>query len=133
MTGLLKGRDTASATKCQGVLAAATEAGTALADHLAGTPAKLADLEAKITAYQGSLAKPADARKLTKAATDSLKADSARARELLTEHLDRLILQFETTAPDFYQDYWSARTPPAAAATHATAEPTPPAPTPPDG
>ena len=115
---LLRGRDTLSATKCQGILAAA--------------PAKLTDLSAKITAYQGVLTKPTDARKQARAATQSLEAGFTRARELLTAHLDKLILQFETTAPEFYQDYRNSRTPPAAAATHTTAEePTPPAPTPP--
>ena len=128
---LLKGRDTYSATKCLGVHAAATEAGTALADHLAGAPAKLTDLSAKITAYQAVLTSPTDARKKARAATQSLKADFARAREILTGHLDKLILQFETTAPEFYRDYQNSRTPPAAAATHTPAEPTPPAPTPP--
>ena len=49
------------------------------------------------------------------------------------QHLDKLILQFETTAPEFYRDYQNSRTPPAAAATHTTEEPkpTPPTPTPP--
>ena len=131
-TALLKGRDTFSATRCQGVLAAATEAGTGLADHLSGAPARLTDLSAKITAYQAVITSPADARKQAKAAAQSLEADFARARELLTEHLDKLILQFETTAPEFYQDYQNSRTPPSSAATHTTAEePTPPTPTPP--
>ena len=129
---LLRGRDTLSATKCQGILAAATEAGAALADHLIAAPAKLTDLSAKITAYQGVLTKPTDARKQARAATQNLEADFARAHEILTAHLDLLILQFETPAPEFYQDYWNSRTPPATAATHTTAEePTPPPPTPP--
>ena len=128
---LLKGRDTYSATKCLGVHAAATEAGTGLAEHLVGAPAKITDLSDKIAAYQAAITSPTDARKKARAATQSLKADLARARQILTEHLDKLILQFEESAPDFFKDYWIARTPPSSPGTHTTAEEPTPSPPPP--
>jgi hypothetical protein len=122
---LLAGRDTASEDRCRNVLKLATENLKALG-KFGVNQAKLDELEEKIDAYAGCIAKPREAIAAGKTTTELLAAEFAAADKVLTETLDKLILQFETTASEFFADYQNARVVVEQAGTRDTGEDAPP-------
>ena len=105
---LLRGRDTATAERCQAVHAAATEHLPALADY-GINPAKLLTLQQSISAYTAALPVPRGTIAEKKRATQQLKETFTTARQLLRDGLDNLLPQFQKTAPDFALEYQAAR------------------------
>ena len=67
------------------------------------------DLQASITAYSTSLAKPKAAKSQTKTATENLATLFKDTNDLLTKRLDLDIELFKTANPDFYSQYKTAR------------------------
>ena len=85
------------------------------------TPAKIKavkDLTAKFEKVK-PLTRSASAK--GRSATLRLKVLFTRASKLLRTRLDRLVVQFKKSAPSFYEEYKSARTVVAQAATHEAA------------
>ena len=105
---LLRGRDTATAERCQAVHAAATEHLPALAGY-GINPAKLLTLQQSISAYTAALPVPRGTIAEKKRATQQLKETFTTARQLLRDGLDNLLPQFQKTAPDFALEYQAAR------------------------
>ena len=114
---LMAWRDTASAAKCQIILDAARANASSLAGYLKDVDNALDALEKKIKAYNDSITKPTEARKTAKSATDSLKNEFETADGLLEERLDKLVVQFKSSAPAFLTSYQAARETTANAAT----------------
>ena len=92
------------------------------------TPAMLTDLQSAITAYSETLGTPRAAISGRTGVTAAIAAEIERADANLESILDRLILQFAATNPEFTTAYASARKVINAGGGHAT----PPAPTPPN-
>ncbi|MEK7677730.1 MAG: hypothetical protein AAB676_18020 [Verrucomicrobiota bacterium] len=114
---LMGGRDTASASKCQIILDAARDNAASLVGYLKDVTDALDTLENKIKAYGKSIIKPTEARKTAKGATEKLKKEFETADGLLEERLDKLVVQFKSSAPVFLTAYQSARETTANAAT----------------
>jgi len=107
-SSLLAGRDRSSAEKCQNVHKAATENLGSLAEH-GVTAAKLKALQQKIDAYSECLPKPRAAIGSNKTATQQLETEFTAADRLLNDSLDKLVLQFESSHPQFFSDWQNAR------------------------
>ena len=121
---LMAGRDTASAAKCQIILDAARANASSLAGYLKDVDNALDTLEKKIKAYgNDSITKPTEARKTAKSATENLKNEFETADGLLEERLDKLVVQFKSSAPAFLTAYQAARETTANAATREAKNP----------
>ena len=105
---LKKARDTDVIGICNTVLAKANANATAIATY-GVTAAMITELQAAITAYSATLAKPKAAKSQTKTATENLTKLFKEADELLTKRLDLDIELFKTSKPDFYSQYKTAR------------------------
>jgi hypothetical protein len=105
---LKKARDTDVIGICNTVLAKANANATAIATY-GVTAAMITELQAAITAYSNTLAKPKAAKSQTKTATENLTKLFKEADELLTKRLDLDIELFKTSKPDFYSQYKTAR------------------------
>jgi len=105
---LLGGRDRTSAEKCQTIHRLASENLGDLTEH-GVTPAKLKGLQTKIDAYMACLQRPRQIIAESKTATAQLEAEIETADQLLTDSLDRLVLQFKDSEPEFYNNYTNAR------------------------
>ena len=126
---LFGGRGVASADSCQIVLDAAKQNVAALGPF-GTTPEKLTDFEQRIGAYRGVVEKPRNARKTGKTVTEQIKKEFETADNILAEELDKLVLQFKNSAPQFFADYQNARIIVDDAATHDTGDATTPSPQP---
>ncbi len=73
------------------------------------TATLLTDLQSAITAYGSTLGTPRAAIASRKAITEAIAAEIDRAKDNLTNVLDRLILQFEAGHPAFVSAYEAAR------------------------
>jgi len=105
---LKKARDTSVVGICNTVLAKATANAAAIATYGVTAP-MITELQAAITAYSITLAKPKAAKSQTKTATENLTKLFKEADELLTKRLDLDIELFKTSKPDFYSQYKTAR------------------------
>lgn len=105
---LKKARDTDVIGICNTVLAKANANAAAIATY-GVTAAMITELQAAITAYSATLAKPKAAKSQTKTATENLTKLFKEADELLTKRLDLDIELFKTSKPDFYSQYKTAR------------------------
>ena len=105
---LKKSRDTDVIGICNTVLAKATANTTAIATY-GVTAAMITELQAAITAYSATLAKPKAAKSQTKTATENLTKLFKEADELLVKRLDLDIELFKTSKPEFYSQYKTAR------------------------
>ena len=108
LTTLLGGRDRAGAEKCQTIHQLASEKVGNLSEH-GVTPAKLKSLQTKIDAYRACLQRPRQIIAESKTATAQLEAEIEVADQLLTDSLDRLVLQCKDSEPEFYNNYTNAR------------------------
>jgi hypothetical protein len=105
---LKKSRDTDVIGICNTVFGKANANAAAIATY-GVTAAMITELQAAITAYSATLAKPKAAKSQTKTATENLTKLFKEADELLTKRLDLDIELFKTTRPDFYSQYKTAR------------------------
>ncbi len=103
-----KGRDTQVVSRCQDILAAATENVGSLADY-GVTQAKLTALKKKIEGFQAVQAKPRQGRATSSSATKELAKLFREVDELLNERLDALAVQFKDSQPAFFNAYTTAR------------------------
>ena len=105
---LKKSRDTDVVGICNTVLAKATANAAAIVTY-GVTAVMITELQAAITAYSATLAKPMAAKSQTKTATENLAKLFKEADDLLTKRLDLDIELFKTSKPDFYSQYKTAR------------------------
>jgi len=105
---LKKSRDTDVIGICNTVVAKANANAAAIATY-GVTAAMITELQAAITAYSATLAKPKAAKSQTKTATENLSKLFKEADELLVKRLDLDIELFKTSKPDFYSQYKTAR------------------------
>ncbi len=106
---LARGRETQIITRCENIHNAATENLDALDDEYGVTQAKLTALQTKIDAFRTAQPKPRRTRATSSAATEQLRACFAQADQILDEKLDKLVVQFKASQPQFYAEYTSAR------------------------
>ena len=105
---LNKARDTDVIGICNAVLTRATANATALTAY-GVTAAMITELQASITAYSATLAKPQNAKAQTKTATENLTKLFKEAEDLLVKRMDLDIELFKVNKPDFYSQYKTAR------------------------
>ena len=105
---LKKSRDTDVIGICNTVVAKANANAAAIATY-GVTAAMITELQAAITAYSATLAKPKAAKSQTKTATENLSKLFKEADELLVKRLDLDIELFKTSKPEFYSQYKTAR------------------------
>ena len=103
-----KARDTDVIGICNAVLTRATANATALVAH-GVTAAMITELQASITAYSATLAKPKNAKAQTKTATENLAKLFNEAEALLVKRLDLDIELYKVSKPDFYSQYKTSR------------------------
>ena len=94
--------------RCKGILADANELTEDLGD-CGLTPAKLKNLKDLITEFEDVKPKPRAGVAVGKSATEQLRVLFRRATRLLRGRLDRLIVQFKKTEPEFFNEYQAAR------------------------
>jgi hypothetical protein len=97
---LKKSRDTDVIGICNTVVAKANANAAAIATY-GVTAAMITELQAAITAYSATLAKPKAAKSQTKTATENLSKLFKEADELLVKRLDLDIELFKTSNPNF--------------------------------
>jgi len=102
------GRGSSVVGRCRDIHAAATAHVADLADY-GITAAKLTALKKKIDAYEVSLSKPRQQVATSSAATVSLAEQFTEADTELNKCLDKLVYQFKDSAPDFFNEYQTAR------------------------
>ena len=108
VTDILKGRDSKVIARCRDIHAAASENVDSLED--AGvTPAKLTALKKKIDAFEDLQTKPRQNVAKRSAATKAMPAMFRKADRVIGRRLDKLVVQFKDSAPDFYNAYQTAR------------------------
>ena len=105
---LKKARDTDVIGICNTVLAKATANAAAIVTY-GVTAVMITELQAAITAYSATLAKPMAAKTQTKTATENLAKIFKEADDLLTKRLDLDIELFKTSKPEFYSQYKTSR------------------------
>ena len=105
---LKKSRDTDVIGICNTVVAKANANAAAIVTY-GVTAAMITELQAAITAYSATLAKPKAAKSQTKTATENLTKLFKEADELLVKRLDLDIELFKTSKPEFYSQYKTAR------------------------
>ena len=102
------GRESSVVARCRDIHAAATEHLADLADY-GITAAKLTALKKKIDAFEASLSKPRQQVATSSAATLALAENFSEADTVLNKCLDKLVYQFKASAPDFFNEYQTAR------------------------
>ena len=108
VSDLKKARDTDVIGICNTVLAKATANAAAIVTY-GVTAVMITELQAAITAYSATLAKPMAAKSQTKTATENLAKLFKEADDLLTKRLDLDIELFKTSKPEFYSQYKTSR------------------------
>jgi len=107
-TELKQGRDSIVVERCRVVHTLASPLVLLLAPY-GVVQADLDDLDAAIVAFGGMIAAPRVAITTRKGATAELKTVLSEMDALLTDKMDKLMLQFKPVAPQFYADYFNAR------------------------
>jgi hypothetical protein len=102
------GRDSEVVSRCKSVHAAATGVSEELADH-GVTDAKLTTLKKKIDAFDKISTKPRQSVAASSAATKRLPILLRQANRCLTKQLDKVMVRFKTTQPEFYAKYRASR------------------------
>ena len=103
-----RGSTVAVAARCQNILTEAVEVAEALGKY-GVTAAKLTALRKRIETYRKAQTKPRESQTDSKAATKALPKLIDQADSILSSQLDKLVVQFKETAPDFYNKYTAAR------------------------
>ncbi len=102
------GRESSVVARCRDIHAAATAQVADLTDY-GITAAKLTALKKKIDAFEASLSKPRQQIATSSAATVALAEKFSEVDTVLNKCLDKLVYQFRDSAPDFFNEYQSAR------------------------
>jgi len=105
---VVEGREAEVVNRCRDIHAAANENVAGLADY-GVTATKLTRLKNKTDAFEGLQPKPRQRIAQRRAATDTLVRRFSTADGILSKRLDRLVLQFRDSAPDFFTEYRTAR------------------------
>lgn len=105
---LLNSRDTLLTERAKIIIDAANENIAALADYLI-TNADVVTATTINDDYTASIATPREGIIERKTATENLTIKIKEAMDILRNQLDNLIYAYETTEPDFYKAYKSAR------------------------
>lgn len=129
---LLGGRAKDSSDKCKDILSAAKANFSMLADFNV-TQAKVTKLEELIADFDKLIPKPTAKRAKRKGLNEAADLAVDHADGVLNNGLDKLMLDFEESNPQFFRDYWNARVIIDRAGGHASPNakpPTPPAPAP---
>jgi hypothetical protein len=108
LSDLSKGHPVSIIALCTRIGAIASEELAMLADYNI-TQAKLTALTRKIEAFEKVCSKPRQNVAKKVAANRALPRLFKQACNILTRRLDRLMVQFRTSAPEFYAEYKSAR------------------------
>jgi len=107
-SNITRGPDAAVISRCRNMHAAGTEYSEEVVDYGVST-ADLTNLKKKIDAFQAIQPAPRRAKAGTSSATKELKKVLKEVDTLLSKKLDKLMVQFRDSAPDFYNEYVSAR------------------------
>lgn len=105
---LRRTRDTELAASCRGIHQLAQVHLADLVDFEVDA-AVLADLLAKIESYEGKIGRPTVAKGNKKAAGQSLKEVVAATRAVLQSSVDKQMLKFRQSQPEFYHRYQASR------------------------
>jgi hypothetical protein len=108
LTLLTSGRGQDSHDKCADILAAATANLAALADYNV-TQASLAALQQLLDDYELLLPQPRVTIGSIKGVGQAIDASLERIEGILTQGLDKLMLQYEDSQPAFFNEYTNAR------------------------
>jgi hypothetical protein len=106
---LKRGREAQIASRCENILAAATQSLSSLDDDYGITQEKLDGLQEKIDAFRTAQPKPRRTRANSKAATQQMKQCFDKADLVVRDKFDKLIVQFEASEPVFFGEYMAAR------------------------
>jgi len=104
-----RGADKTIIARAQNLHGTAASVVDALAEY-GVTPAKLANLQKRIEAFREVHPAPRQRVTASSAATKEIRSLLNKVSTLLQERIDRLMVQFTTSAPDFYNEYVAART-----------------------
>jgi len=107
-TKVTSGSGNAVVARCQDILDAVTDNLKSLGGQ-GVTQAKLTALKAKLTAYDALRTMPRQATAASATATRQLAKLFPKVRNLLTNRVDRLVWQFRTSDPEFYEKYQVTR------------------------
>jgi hypothetical protein len=107
-SGIMHGGQTSIHARCLGILSAAREVAPALVRY-GITPDRLELLNKRIEAFHRAQTEPRSEQSEGQVATSALADGLAQAGRELTDHIDRLIGQFEEGNPHLVAKYWAAR------------------------
>lgn len=116
-SAITKGREDAVISRCQNMHDEAAAHLAKLSDY-GVTAARLENLRQKIDAFRAAKPQPRKKRLASAAANVALPKLLAQANTVMTERLDKLVVQFKDTNETFFNQYKSARFTVAYAATH---------------
>ncbi len=105
---LVAGRDAVIGQRCQGVHTEANAVAGSLVAY-GVTAGDLAALQTAINKYVGVLSAPRTAITIRKGATAAIEALTRANLDILNERMDKLMVGFNATAPDFHHEYFDAR------------------------
>ena len=108
LSDMADGREADVIARCANVLTLANANVDALGDYNL-TQAKLTGLGRKLEAYKQAQPKPRLNQVKKSAVNDTLPHLISEARTILTRRVDRLMVQFRKSAPEFYAEYQAAR------------------------
>lgn len=108
LSSIVLGKEDQVLSRCWSIHAVATERLAVLADN-GITAAKLTALKKKIEAFETVQPKPRNRVSKGSAATEALDILFRDASRLLRKRLDKLVLQFKSSAPEFVKEYETAR------------------------
>lgn len=107
-TDIAKGRPASLVARCTNIASCATENLPALAEYKI-TQAKLTALTKKTAAFEKFASKPRQSVAKKAAANAALPRLLKQGRNILTRRVDKLMVQFRESAPEFYSEYKTAR------------------------
>ena len=105
---LLAGRDTVIGQRCQGIHTEAAAVVAQLAPY-GILPADMAALQTAIDAYVDVVDAPRVAVTVRKGATTAIDKLVSLTSDILNDRMDKLMPEFKTSAPAFFQEYFDAR------------------------
>ena len=108
MTDLMNARDTVTADRCRIILTEARAVENLLGDYNL-TPAMVTELSGAIDEYVDVLAAPRIAISEGSVSTRNIAGLFRSSDNILKNKLDKMMLSYETTNPDFFQEYQNAR------------------------
>jgi hypothetical protein len=105
---LIAPRDAVVAQKCQGIHDEANAVVASLAPY-GVLPADLTALQGLITRYETVISAPRTAITIRKGATENIERLIREGTAILKNRMDKLMVEYQVSNPDFYQEYFDAR------------------------